>query len=101
MVKGDTFAYKQKIMQFDCFSKFYNNLKMKEKACVKLRKCYDDVSLTERACPRRFAKFRSDDFNINDVPDSRRPMKADDDGIKALVESNPRCTTGETAKIDR
>jgi len=37
-------------------------------------------------------KFRTDDFDLNDAPRSRRPTEVDDDKIKALIDSNLRYT---------
>lgn len=77
---------------------YFRKGKNATQACEKLRKVYGNDALTERQCQRWFAKFRSGDFDVNDAPRSGRPMKADDDKIKALIESNPRYTTQEIAE---
>ncbi|GFX69551.1 histone-lysine N-methyltransferase SETMAR [Trichonephila clavipes] len=43
----------------------------------------------------RFAKFRSGNFDVEDAPRSGRPVEADKDAIKALVDANWRITTRE------
>ena len=46
---------------------------------------YAEDVLTERQCQNWFAKFRSGNF---DVPRSGRPVEADEDTIKALIDAN-------------
>ncbi|GFW58359.1 histone-lysine N-methyltransferase SETMAR [Trichonephila clavipes] len=40
-------------------------------------------------------KFRSGNFDVEDAPRSGRPVEADKDAIKALVDANRRITTRE------
>ncbi|GFV37659.1 histone-lysine N-methyltransferase SETMAR [Trichonephila clavipes] len=54
--------------------------------------CMEKVS-TVRQCQNWFAKFRSGDFDAEDAPRSGRPVEADKDAIKALVELLPDNTT--------
>ena len=51
--------------------------------------------LTVRQCQNWFAKFRSGNFDVEDVSRSGRPVEADKDTIKALVDANRRITTRE------
>ncbi|GFV34707.1 histone-lysine N-methyltransferase SETMAR [Trichonephila clavipes] len=46
-------------------------------------------------CQNWFAKFRSGNFDVEDAPRSGRPVEADEDAIKALVDANRRITTRE------
>ena len=55
-------------------------------------------SLTERQCQNLFARFRSGDFDLKDVPRSGHPNEVDDDKIKAMIENNRRSTTREMAE---
>ncbi|KAJ8951110.1 hypothetical protein NQ318_021554 [Aromia moschata] len=47
---------------------------------------------------RWFTKFRAGDFDVTDAPRSGRPMEADDDQIKALIEADPHSTTLDIAE---
>jgi len=67
-------------------------------ACEKLRAVYGNNALQERQCQRWFTRFRAGNFDLNDASRSGRPIKVDDDKIKALIESNPRYTTREIAE---
>ena len=61
----------------------------KGKNAVQVRKklydVYGEKSLTERQCQNWFARFRSRDFDLQDVPCSGRPTEVDDDKIKAMT----------------
>ncbi|GFX83066.1 histone-lysine N-methyltransferase SETMAR [Trichonephila clavipes] len=71
----------------------------KGKNTVQPRKKLDDVygegGLTVRQCQNWFAKFRSANFDVEDAPRLKRPVEADKDVIKALVEANRRITRRE------
>ena len=54
---------------------------------------YGEDVLTERHCQNWFAKFRSGNFDVEDAPHFGRPVEADEDTIKALIDSNRRITT--------
>ncbi|GFS66531.1 histone-lysine N-methyltransferase SETMAR [Trichonephila clavipes] len=54
------------------------------------RRCVDSTPVQNW-----FAKFRSGNFNVEDAPRSGRPVEADKDAIKALVDANRRITTRE------
>ena len=45
-----------------------------------------------------FAKFRSGNFDVEDASRSGRPVEADEDTIKALIDANRRITTREIAE---
>ncbi|XP_025264307.1 histone-lysine N-methyltransferase SETMAR-like [Camponotus floridanus] len=74
----------------------------KGKNAVQVRKKLSDVYgediLTERQCQNWFAKFRPGNFDVEDVPRSGRPVEADEDTIKALIDANRRITTREIAE---
>ncbi|GFU01624.1 histone-lysine N-methyltransferase SETMAR [Trichonephila clavipes] len=61
------------------------------KNAVQSRKKLTDV-LTVRQWQNWFAKFRSGNFDVEDAPRSGRPVEADKDAIKALVDANRRIT---------
>ena len=54
--------------------------------------------LTERQCQYGFAKFRSCNFNLQDAARLGRPLAADVNKIKSLVDENRRITTREIAE---
>ncbi|GFT79737.1 histone-lysine N-methyltransferase SETMAR [Trichonephila clavipes] len=56
---------------------------------------YGEGVLTVRQCQNWFAKFQSGNFDVEDAPRSGRPVEADKDAIKALVDANRRITTRE------
>ncbi|GFY08473.1 histone-lysine N-methyltransferase SETMAR [Trichonephila clavipes] len=59
----------------------------------KLTDVYGEGVLTVRQCQNWFAKFRSGNFDVEGAPHSGRPVEADKDAIKALVDANRRITT--------
>ncbi|GFW52894.1 mariner Mos1 transposase [Trichonephila clavipes] len=61
----------------------------------KLTDVYEEGVLTVRQCQNWFAKFRSGNFDVEDAPRSGRPVEADKDVIKALVDANRRITIRE------
>ncbi|GFV38164.1 histone-lysine N-methyltransferase SETMAR [Trichonephila clavipes] len=61
----------------------------------KLTDVYGEGVLIVRQCQNWFTKFRSGNFDIEDAPCSGRPVEADTDAIKALVDANRRITTRE------
>ena len=58
----------------------------------KLYDVYGEKSTTERHCQNWFARFRSEDFYLKDVPRSERPTEVNDDKIIAMIENNRRST---------
>ncbi|GFX26454.1 histone-lysine N-methyltransferase SETMAR [Trichonephila clavipes] len=74
------------------------NLKLCKNAVQARKKLiyvYGKGVLTVRQCQNWFAKFRSGNFDVEDAPRSGRPVEADKDAIKALVDANRRITTSE------
>ena len=47
---------------------------------------YGEDVLTECQCQNWFAKFRSGNFDVEDAPRFGRPVEADEDTIKALID---------------
>ncbi|XP_049821930.1 histone-lysine N-methyltransferase SETMAR-like [Aethina tumida] len=74
---------------------YYRKGKNAVQARKKLTDVYGEDVLTVRQCQNWFAKFRSGKFDIEDAPRSGRPVEADKDAIKALVDANRRITTRE------
>ena len=60
---------------------------------------YGGSAVTDRMCPKWFAKFCAGDFSLDDAPRSGRPVEVDRDQIKTLIENSKRYTTGERANI--
>ena len=54
--------------------------------------------MTERQCQSCFAKFRFDNFDVEDAPRSGRPIEAKEGKIKGLIDENRRITTLEIAE---
>ncbi|CAK9826900.1 Histone-lysine N-methyltransferase SETMAR [Anthophora retusa] len=77
---------------------YYRKGKNAVQAGKKLTDVYGEDVLTVRQCQNWFAKFRSGNFDIEDAPRSGRPVEADKDTIKALVDANRRITTREVGE---
>ena len=60
---------------------------------------YREGAMTDRTCPKWFAKFCAGDFSLDDAPRSDRPVEADSDQIETLIENNQRYTTQKIADI--
>ncbi|GFV31715.1 histone-lysine N-methyltransferase SETMAR [Trichonephila clavipes] len=65
----------------------------------KLTDVYGESVLTVPQCQNWFAKFRSGNFDVEDAPRSERPIEADKDAIKALVDANQRITTRDQIEL--
>ncbi|GFV34817.1 histone-lysine N-methyltransferase SETMAR [Trichonephila clavipes] len=74
---------------------YYRKGKNAVPARKKLTDVYGEGVLTVLQCQNWFAKFRSDNFDVEDAPHSGRPIEADKDAINALVNANRRITTRE------
>ncbi|GFT87786.1 histone-lysine N-methyltransferase SETMAR [Trichonephila clavipes] len=72
---------------------YYRKGKSDVQASNKLTDVYGEGVLTVRQCQNWFAKFRYGNFDVEDAPRSGRPVEADKDAIKALVDANRRITT--------
>ncbi|GFX08716.1 histone-lysine N-methyltransferase SETMAR [Trichonephila clavipes] len=72
---------------------YYRKGKNAVQARKKLTEVYLEGVLTVRKCQNWFVKFRSGNFDVEDAPRSGRPVEADKDGIKALVDANQQITT--------
>ena len=77
---------------------YYRKGKNAVQARQKLCNVYGEDVLTERQCQNWFAKFRSGNFDVEDAPRSGRPVEANEDTIKALIDANRRITTREIAE---
>ncbi|GFU79176.1 histone-lysine N-methyltransferase SETMAR [Trichonephila clavipes] len=73
---------------------FYKG-KIAVQARKKLTNVYGEGVLIVSQCQNWFAKFRSGNFDVEDAPRSGRPVEADKDAIKALVDANRQITTRE------
>ncbi|GFV91988.1 histone-lysine N-methyltransferase SETMAR [Trichonephila clavipes] len=72
---------------------YYRKGRNAVQARKKLTGVYGEGVLTVRQSQNWFAKFRTGNFDVEDAPRSRRPVEADKDAIKALVDANRRITT--------
>ena len=77
------------------FKKGKNATETQKKICA----VYGEGAVTERMCPKWFAKFRAGDFSLDSAPRSRRPVEVDNDQIETLIENNQGYTTQEIADI--
>ncbi|EZA62154.1 Histone-lysine N-methyltransferase SETMAR, partial [Ooceraea biroi] len=77
------------------FHKGKNATQTKEKICA----VYGEDAVSERVCQNRFVEFRASDTTCEDGKRSGRPLVADDDQIKTLIENNPHYTTRDIAQI--
>lgn len=76
------------------YRKGTNAVQARKKLCV----VYGKDVLSERRGQNWFSKFRSGNFDLKHAPRSGRPIEADDDKIKTLVDANCRITTREIAE---
>ena len=64
----------------------------------KLYDVYGEKSLMEHQCQNWFPRFRPEDFDLKDAPNSGRPTEVNDDKIKAMIENNRRSTARKIAE---
>ncbi|GFW12819.1 histone-lysine N-methyltransferase SETMAR [Trichonephila clavipes] len=67
---------------------YYKKGKNAVQARRKLTDVYGEGVLTVRQCQNWFANFRSGNFDVEDAPHSGRPVAADKDATKTLVDAN-------------
>src|SRR5882724_7068637 len=67
-------------------------------ATKNINEVYENA-LDVRKCQRWFAKFRSGDFSLTNLPRGGPEPEVDNMALEALVESNPRQTLREMAAI--
>ncbi|XP_014488991.1 PREDICTED: histone-lysine N-methyltransferase SETMAR-like [Dinoponera quadriceps] len=83
---------------------YFRKGKNAAQAAKKLRDVYGEEALKERQCRNWFDKFRSGDFSLKDEQRSGRPLQADDDQIKAIIELDRHISEreiGEKLKIPK
>ena len=80
---------------------FYYSKKGKTQLKCKKDLCavYGEGTVTDWTCQKRFARFHSGEFLLDDVPRSGRPVEVDSDQIKTLTENNQWSTIWEIADI--
>ncbi|GFV46797.1 histone-lysine N-methyltransferase SETMAR [Trichonephila clavipes] len=71
---------------------YYRKGKNAVQVSKKVTDVYGEGMLTVRQCQNWFAKFRSGNFDVKDAPRSGKPVEADKDAIKALVDASLRIT---------
>ena len=77
---------------------FYRKGKNATQVANKICAVYGEGAVAERTVRKWFAKFKADDFNLEDQERPGRPS-TDEDQIKTLIENNPRYTTRELAEM--
>ncbi|XP_018366071.1 PREDICTED: histone-lysine N-methyltransferase SETMAR-like [Trachymyrmex cornetzi] len=77
------------------FRKRKNAAQTAKKICA----IYGNGTVAESTVRKWFARFRSDNFDLEDRERSGRPAVVDDDQIVTLIENNPRHTTRDIAEI--
>ena len=65
----------------------------------KICSVYGENAVAESTVRKWFAKFKANNFNLEDAPRSGRPSTIDDDQIMALIETNSHYTTRDIANI--
>ena len=65
----------------------------------KICSVYGANAVEESTVRKWLAKFKVNNFDLEDAPRSRRPSTIDDDQIMALIETNPHYTTRDIANI--
>ena len=55
---------------------------------------YGKRAVTDQMCQKRFAKFHTGDFSLDNAPWSSRPVEVDSDQIETLIENN-QCSMGD------
>ena len=76
---------------------FYRKGKNATQAANKISAVYGEGAVTERTV-RKFARFKADDFNLEDQERPSRPS-IDEDQIKTLIENNLCYTTRKLAEM--
>lgn len=71
---------------------YYRKGKNAVQASKKLTDVYEKVCWQYASARTGSLKFRSGHFDVEDVPRSGRPVEADKDAIKVLVDANWRIT---------
>lgn len=59
---------------------------------------YMDRAPAPRTVQKWFGRFKNGDYNLDDQPRSGRPSEVGDDAVCALLEGNPKLTTGDIAQ---
>ena len=59
---------------------------------------YGKGVIGESTARKWFAKFKNGNFDIDDMPHSRRPSEFDEDHLKALLKEESRQTSHKLAK---
>ena len=83
---------------FRCIMLFYfhkskNATQIRKKICA----VYGEDAVSDRMCQKWFAKFHSEEMNIEDAPRSGRPVTTNVDQITALIDSDRQITVREIA----
>ena len=59
---------------------------------------YGENTISDRAAQKWFAKFRNDNFDLNDAPSAGQQSNFDESHLNALLKGNARLTTRELAE---
>ena len=77
------------------FKKGKNTTETQKEDCA----VYGEGAVTGRTCQKWFAKFRAEDFSLDNASRSGRPVEVDSDQIETIVENNQRYTMQKIADI--
>lgn len=84
----------QHILLF-CFKKSKNAVQVQTKVCV----VYGVDAINKRTCQKRISNLRSENFDVDDVTRSGRPVEADSEKIKAIIQNKRHKSKEEIAKM--
>ena len=70
-------------------------MKHTQKTCA----VHGEGAVADRMCQKRSAKFRAGDSSVDHAPQSGRPLEADSNQTKTLVENIQHYTTQDIADI--
>ena len=88
---------KKQHFRYLLFFAFYQGQKAAE-AARDICMVYGEGVIGESTARKCFAKFKNDNFDINDMPHSGRPSEFDEDHLKALLKEKSRQTSLELAE---
>jgi len=80
-----------------CMLYEFNLKKNATKATETICSAYGENALNVRTCQMWFARFKAGDFDLNDKEHTGRPLEADDELLKELLDQDPRRSSRELA----
>lgn len=74
---------------------YYRKGKNASQTCEKIRAVYGTDAVDDSTCRKWFRKFREGNFDVKDASRAGRPITADVDKIKTMIDNNHNMTTRE------